>query len=59
MSIATRHLATLGAAALLACGLSGCATINEKLAAGISDAIPAWIGGLPAGCAAASRQRQI
>ena len=34
--------------ALVACGLSGCGTINEKLAAGISDAIPAWAGGLPA-----------
>ena len=48
MSIATRHLATLVAAALLACGLSGCAGINERLAAGITDAIPAWAGGLPA-----------
>jgi hypothetical protein len=48
MSIGTRHLATLVAAALVACSLSGCGTINEKLAAGISDAIPAWIGGLPA-----------
>ena len=48
MSSATRHLTTLVAAALLACGLSGCGTINEKLAAGISDAIPAWAGGLPA-----------
>ena len=48
MSIDTRHLATLVAAALLVCGLSGCGTINEKLAGGISDAIPAWAGGLPA-----------
>lgn len=48
MAIGTRHLATLVAAALLACGLTGCGTINEKLAAGISDAIPAWAGGLPA-----------
>jgi hypothetical protein len=48
MSIGTCHLATLVAVALLACGLSGCAAINEKLAAGISDAIPAWVGGLPA-----------
>ena len=48
MPIGTRHLATLVAAALLACGLSGCGTINEKLAAGISDTIPAWAGGLPA-----------
>jgi hypothetical protein len=48
MSIGTRHLATLVAAALLACDLSGCGTINEKLAAGVTDAIPAWAGGLPA-----------
>ena len=48
MSNGTRHLATLVAAALLACSLGGCGTINEKLAGGISDAIPAWAGGLPA-----------
>jgi hypothetical protein len=48
MSIGTPFLATLAAATLLACGLSGCGTINEKLAAGVSDAIPAWAGGLPA-----------
>jgi hypothetical protein len=29
-------------------GLTGCGTLNERLAAGISDAIPAWAGGLPA-----------
>jgi hypothetical protein len=34
--------------ALVACGLIGCGTINEKLAAGVTDAIPAWAGGLPA-----------
>jgi hypothetical protein len=28
--------------------LSGCGTINEKLAAGMSDAIPVWAGGMPA-----------
>jgi hypothetical protein len=48
MPVSARHLAVLLAVALLACGLSGCGTINEKLAAGISDAIPAWAGGLPA-----------
>jgi hypothetical protein len=48
MLINTRHLAIALAAALLACGLSGCGTINEKLAGGVSDAIPAWAGGLPA-----------
>jgi hypothetical protein len=30
------------------CGLAGCGTVNERLAAGVSDAIPAWAGGLPA-----------
>ena len=34
--------------ALAGCGLSGCGTVNEKLAAGVSDVIPAWVGGLPA-----------
>jgi len=29
-------------------GLAGCGTVNERLAAGVSDAIPAWAGGLPA-----------
>jgi hypothetical protein len=48
MPITTRHLALLLAVALPACGLSGCASINEKLAAGLSDAIPQWAGGLPA-----------
>lgn len=28
--------------------VAGCGTINERLAAGVSDAIPAWAGGLPA-----------
>ena len=48
MPITARHLAVLIAVALPACGLSACGTINEKLAAGISDAIPQWAGGLPA-----------
>jgi hypothetical protein len=34
--------------ALIACGLCGCGTINEKLTAGMADAIPQWAGGLPA-----------
>jgi hypothetical protein len=48
MPINLRQLAIVLAVALPACGLSGCGTINEKLAAGVSDAIPAWAGGLPA-----------
>jgi hypothetical protein len=34
--------------AIDACGLAGCGTINERLAAGVSDVIPAWAGGMPA-----------
>jgi hypothetical protein len=48
MPIRARHVATFLAAALAGFALSGCGTINEKLAAGISDSIPAWAGGLPA-----------
>ena len=48
MPISTRQLVVLLAAALPACGLASCGTINEKLAAGLSDVIPQWAGGLPA-----------
>jgi hypothetical protein len=48
MPISTRHFAILLAVALLACGVSACGTINEKLAAGVSDLLPQWAGGLPA-----------
>jgi hypothetical protein len=48
MPIRARHIATIIAVALAGLGLSGCGTINEKLAGGVSDAIPAWAGGMPA-----------
>jgi hypothetical protein len=48
MPIQTRLIAVIAAAALACGGLAGCGTINEKVAAGVSDAIPAWAGGLPA-----------
>ena len=48
MPIRPRHPAVLLALALLACGLSGCGTINEKLADGLGDYVPQWLGGLPA-----------
>jgi hypothetical protein len=32
---------------LPALSLGGCGTLNEKLAAGMSDTIPQWAGGLP------------
>jgi len=44
----TRQLALLVVVAIQACGLAGCGTINERIAAGVSDVIPAWAGGLPA-----------
>jgi hypothetical protein len=48
MSIGTRHLAIALAVAVASYGLAGCGSINEKLAAGMSDAIPQWAGGMPA-----------
>ena len=48
MAISPPRLATVLAVGLLACGLSACGTINEKLATGISDYVPQWMGGLPA-----------
>jgi hypothetical protein len=47
MPISIRQLAIVAAVALIAGGLSGCGFINEKLGAGLSDAIPQWAGGLP------------
>ena len=48
MPTSARHIVTIITVALAGCGLSGCGSINEELAAGVSDAIPAAIGGLPA-----------
>src|ERR1700731_2447102 len=48
MPITARRSAVVLAIALLACGLSGCGTINEKLADGVGDYVPHWLGGLPA-----------
>jgi hypothetical protein len=48
MRICPRHVAIVAAVALSAFGLSGCGTINEKLADGFADLIPQWAGGLPA-----------
>lgn len=43
-----RRILLLAGIVAQAGGLSGCGTVNERLAAGVSDAIPAWAGGLPA-----------
>src|SRR3982750_3079448 len=50
MPTSARHIVAILTVALAAGGggESGCGTINEKIAAGVSDAIPAAIGGMPA-----------
>jgi hypothetical protein len=48
MTVSYRRLASLVAAAALACSLAGCASINAKIADGMGDYIPQWAGGLPA-----------
>lgn len=48
MPIRFRHLAVALTLALLASALSACGTINEKLADGVGDYVPQWLGGLPA-----------
>jgi hypothetical protein len=47
MPIVPRQLIICPVIALLACSLSACGTINEKLAAGVGDYVPQWAGGLP------------
>lgn len=48
MPTSARQFLAIVTVALAGCGLSGCGSINERIAAGVSDAIPAAIGGLPA-----------
>lgn len=48
MPASARQIIMLATLALAGSGLAGCGTINEKIAAGVSDAIPAAIGGMPA-----------
>ena len=48
MPTSARHIVTILTVALAGCGIAGCGTINERIAAGVSDAIPAAIGGVPA-----------
>jgi hypothetical protein len=47
MPIRARQFVVVVALALMACGLSSCASINEKLVNGLGDSIPQWAGGLP------------
>ena len=48
MLVRARHIAAIIALSLAGFALSGCASINEKMSAGVADALPQWAGGLPA-----------
>jgi hypothetical protein len=48
MPITTRHIVTIAALSLAGFAVTGCSTVNERLAAGVGDAIPVWAGGMPA-----------
>jgi len=48
MTFGLRQLPTVLALGLLASGLAGCASMNEKASAAIGDYVPQWAGGLPA-----------
>lgn len=47
MSASFRHLCIVLAITLPSLFQVGCGTVNEKLAAGMGDMIPQWVGGLP------------
>ena len=48
MTVSSNHIAAIVALTLAGFALGGCASINEKLSAGMGDYIPKWAGGLPA-----------
>lgn len=48
MLIRARHIVAIVVLSLEGIAVTGCGTVNERLSAGISDAIPAWAGGMPA-----------
>jgi hypothetical protein len=47
MPIRARHIPTIVAILIAGFALSGCGTINAKLADGLGEYIPQWAGGLP------------
>ena len=49
MTVSSNHIAAIVALTLAGFALGGCASINEKLSAGMGDYIPQWAGGLPPG----------
>lgn len=49
MPLSSNHIAAIVALTLAGFAMGGCASINEKLSAGMGDYIPQWAGGLPPG----------
>jgi len=47
MPVRAHHIVTVAALAIAALALEGCGSINERLSAGVGDALPQWAGGLP------------
>ena len=47
MPIRARHIPTIVAILIAGFAVSGCGTINAKLADGLGEYIPQWAGGLP------------
>jgi hypothetical protein len=47
MPVRSNHIAAIVALTLACFALGGCASVNEKLSAGMGDYIPQWLGGLP------------
>ena len=48
MSHRVHHSLGLLALVLATFALAGCSSINERIGAGVGDALPQWAGGLPA-----------
>src|ERR1700740_1724286 len=48
MPVRSNHTAAIAALPRAGFALGGCASVNEKLSAGMGDYIPQWLGGLPA-----------
>jgi hypothetical protein len=47
MPVRNHHIAVTLALALAGFALGGCSSINERIGAGVGDALPRWAGGLP------------
>ena len=48
MPVRVHHIAIVFALGLAGFAMGGCGSINEKVGASVGDALPQWVGGLPA-----------